>query len=51
VYVADLPSAKLSVGTALHFTFYWPAADRWEGTNFIVEVTTPVEPHRQCRRW
>jgi glucoamylase len=50
IYVADLPTARLPVGTALRFTFYWPTADRWEGTDFVVEVTPPVEPHRQCRR-
>jgi len=41
VYVADLPTAKLPVSAALHFTFYWPTAGRWEGVDFTVEVTTP----------
>lgn len=35
---ADLPTENLAPGTRLRFTFYWPEADRWEGTNFSVIV-------------
>jgi len=38
VWVADLPTADLPTGATLRFTFYWPAADRWEGRDFAVEV-------------
>ena len=38
LYLADLPTAQLSVGTEIIFTFYWPEVDRWEGNNFVVQV-------------
>jgi glucoamylase len=38
VHVADLPTANLRAGTRLHFTFHWPEADRWEGTDFEMDV-------------
>jgi glucoamylase len=38
VHVADVCTATLPAGGMVHFTFYWPAADRWEQTNFIVTV-------------
>jgi glucoamylase len=39
VFVADLPTAKLPAGSDISFTFYWPQAARWEGTDFSVRVT------------
>lgn len=41
VYVADLPAAHLPAGSTIDFTFYWPEAAHWEGTNFEVTVGTP----------
>ena len=38
VHVADLPASGLPEGARVRFTFRWPAADRWEGTDFEVEV-------------
>jgi len=38
VHVVDLPSAVLSVGSRVDFTFYWPDEQRWEGRDFRVDV-------------
>jgi glucoamylase len=38
VHFADLPTAGLPVGAAIVFTFHWSQADRWEGTDFTVDV-------------
>jgi glucoamylase len=38
MYVADLPTTGLPAGATVTFTFRWPAADRWEGRNFEVQV-------------
>ena len=46
VHWADLPTAALSAGTTLRFTFYWRDAGRWEGEDFgciIGEEATPSE--------
>ncbi|MGH7682243.1 MAG: glucan 1,4-alpha-glucosidase, partial [Candidatus Eiseniibacteriota bacterium] len=39
VHVADLPTSQFPTGTVVRFTFHWPAADRWEGRDFEVEVS------------
>jgi glucoamylase len=39
MYYADLSTANLSGGTLVEFTFFWPHANRWEGTDFRVSVT------------
>lgn len=38
VYVADLPTAALSPGSYVSFTFYWPLDSRWEGVDFDVLI-------------
>jgi glucoamylase len=38
MHVADLLTGDLPAGTLVAFTFYWPAADRWEGTDFSVKL-------------
>jgi len=38
IFVADLSVEKVPVGNEIKFTFYWPQADRWEGTDFSVRV-------------
>ena len=38
VYVVDLDTKTLPIGTEVDFTFYWPEADRWEGTDFQVRI-------------
>ncbi len=38
LHIADLPTNSLALGTRVEFTFHWTEANRWEGTNFSVEV-------------
>jgi glucoamylase len=38
VHVVDLATTHLSPGAHLDLTFYWPEADRWEGTDYLVFV-------------
>ena len=38
LHVADLSTTALPDGTQIAFTFYWPDAAQWEGTNFLVQV-------------
>ena len=38
MHVADLPTTDLCPGTRIDLTFYWPEAERWEGTDFLVCV-------------
>src|SRR3984957_9179691 len=38
IYVLDLPTASLPVGGQVTFTFFWPAENRWEGTDYTVTV-------------
>jgi glucoamylase len=38
VHVADLGTMHLASGDRVDFTFYWPAADRWERVDFVVVI-------------
>jgi glucoamylase len=38
VHFFDLPAATFGSGTTLLFTLFWLQQQRWEGTNFSVEV-------------
>jgi len=38
LHVVDLPTDKLGPGSVVRFTFFWNDAQRWEGTDFEVEV-------------
>ncbi len=38
IHLADLETKKISAGSSIRFTFYWPDADHWENENFDVEV-------------
>ena len=38
IYTLDLPTASLPVGGQAVFTFFWPAENRWEGTDYRVTV-------------
>jgi glucoamylase len=38
VHVVDLETQDLRIGDRVDLTFYWPEADRWEGTDFVVCV-------------
>jgi hypothetical protein len=36
--VVDLPTERLPASGQVVFTFYWVHAERWEGTDFEVNV-------------
>jgi glucoamylase len=38
IHIIDLARDRLPEGKILRFTFYWPDAQRWEGTNFTVRL-------------
>lgn len=38
IHLVDLPTTKLAAGEKVQFTFFWKEGQRWEGTNFQVEV-------------
>ncbi len=38
IHSADLTTQMLPEGKQIKFTFYWPEADRWEGTDFTVRI-------------
>ena len=38
IYLADLPTKAMDAGHTLMFTFYWPEAKRWEGTDFSIII-------------
>jgi glucoamylase len=42
LHVVDLGADELRAGARLRFTFRWPLADRWEGTDFAVCVGAPA---------
>ncbi len=48
---ADLDTSGLAPGSSVSFTFYWPAASRWEGADFSVAVAASEdeEPERKPR--
>jgi glucoamylase len=34
----DIPTEKLASGAAVEFTFFWTAAQRWEGRNWEAKI-------------
>jgi len=38
VHVADLSTLGLRPGDRVDLTFYWSEVNRWEGTDFVVDV-------------
>ncbi len=38
IFIADLPTDRFSVGTMVHFTFYWPEEARWQQIDYSVIV-------------
>jgi glucoamylase len=40
VHIADLSTQALAEGAQIKFTFYWPEAERWEGTDFVVRISS-----------
>ena len=39
IYTLSLPTASLPTGGKAVFTFFWPAENRWEGTDYSVTIT------------
>jgi glucoamylase len=37
-YIYDLPTAHLTHGNMLRFAIFWPGQNRWEGSDFQVEI-------------
>jgi len=42
LYIVDLPTAPISAGSTVRFTLYWPEADKWENTDFSVNIMQAV---------
>jgi len=40
IHFADLFTQTLPEGKEIKFTFYWPDAQHWEGTNFVVRFSS-----------
>jgi len=40
VWIADVDVAALGAARSIEFTFYWPDADRWEGADFQVLLSS-----------
>ena len=38
IHMADLFTQAIPEGSQIRFTFYWPGAHHWEGTNFSVHL-------------
>ncbi len=38
IYAFEFPPGSFSPGRALVFTFYWPEAEKWEETDFVIAV-------------
>ncbi len=38
IHVTDLDTQSLPDGHEIKFTFYWPSAGDWEGTDFVVRI-------------
>ena len=39
LWFADFPTAEWSIGSAITFTLFWKADERWEGQNWQVSVS------------
>jgi glucoamylase len=37
-YILDLPKERLTAESTLRFTIFWPKQNRWEGTDFKIEI-------------
>ena len=51
LYLVDLPTSELPVGTGVQFTFRWPLAERWEGVDFAVNILDSMQPADSIRRF
>jgi len=43
LWFADLPTRHCPDGSVIEFTFFWKAAQRWEGRNYSVAVSGPKQ--------
>jgi len=50
IHIVDLPTQAFSKGKQIMFTFYWPEAGHWEGTDFIVRVGPSVQEESASAR-
>jgi glucoamylase len=39
IHYADLETTRLTTAESIVFTFFWPEANKWEGTDFQVTVS------------
>ncbi len=39
-YICDLPTERLAPADIVRFTIFWPKQNRWEGTDFQVEIAS-----------
>jgi len=39
VHVANLPTRRLKAGATIRFTIYWLSVERWEGKDYVVEIS------------
>jgi glucoamylase len=46
IHIVDLPTSDFPAGTRVCFTFYWIEENRWEGTDYEVEVCMPSDAAR-----
>ena len=44
VYLVDLPVERANPGDCVRFTFFWPDAGRWEGSDFCVTIDAEDAP-------
>ena len=44
IHSADLETAELPTGAEIRFTFFWPDAERWESTDFVVLIGDQRKP-------
>jgi glucoamylase len=49
IHLADLATQALPGGKQIQFTFYWPDARRWEGTDFAVNIEAAANPKAATR--
>ena len=40
IHYVDLPTTNLKIPTKVSFTFHWLALDKWEGTNYEIQINT-----------
>ena len=50
-YVCDLPTERLTAEDIVRFAIFWPRQNRWEGTDFQVEIANALDgKHRKLNQ-